>query len=82
MKKLFFPVDKEQFIGGAVQQLAKGFDALQLDGGGLIIDHAAEVLVTHAQLLVEPVFCFALLFQQGKDVQCHHGALPHTNSAS
>jgi hypothetical protein len=51
-----------------MQQNAHGFDVFVPDGFGLIVDHFAEVLVTHSQLFVEPVFCLALLLQKTQNI--------------
>ena len=53
----------EKIIGGAVQKDTHGFNVLISDGFGLVVDHFAEILITHAKLLIQPVFGLALFFQ-------------------
>ena len=58
----------EEFVGGAFEDLAEGFDIFIADGFRFVVDHAVEILIAHPQLVVEPVFRFTLFLQQGQNI--------------
>lgn len=55
--------EAEEVVGGAFEDLAEGFDIFIADGFRFVVDHATEILIAHPQLVVEPVFRFALFLQ-------------------
>ena len=58
----------EEFVGGAFENLAEGFDIFIANGFRFVVDHAVEILIAHPQLVVEPVFRFAPFLQQGQNI--------------
>ena len=60
--------EAEEVVGGAFEDLAEGFDIFIADGFRFVVDHAVEILIAHPQLVVEPVFRFALFLQQGQNI--------------
>ena len=60
-----------------MQEKAKCFDTLIADGLCPIIYHIIKILVAHTQLLIEPVFGFALGLQKWKNIQFRHTQSPH-----
>ena len=69
---LMVPVNQEKIVGCAFQQLAEGLYPFQLDGGRLVVDHAAEILPAHSQLFIQPIFCFSFFLQQRQNIQLYH----------
>jgi aryl-alcohol dehydrogenase-like predicted oxidoreductase len=62
----------EQVVGRAFKNLAERFDIFVADRFRFVVDHTAEILVAHPQLVVEPIFCFPLHLQQRQHIQRYH----------
>lgn len=62
-KALFLVRHFKKIIWRAVENLAKCFNAFIANGFCFVVDHIVEILITHAKLHIQPVFCLAITFQ-------------------
>ena len=49
---ILFLGNLKQLVRRAVQQQAKRFYVFVANGFGLVVDHAVEILITHAELFI------------------------------
>ena len=54
----------EQIVRGAFEYVAKRADDFVLNGFCFVIDHFVEILIAHAKLNIQPVFCLIVFFEQ------------------
>jgi len=65
---LWFFGDFEKLIRGAMQQQAQRLNVFIADRAGFIVDHFVEILIAHAKLFVEPIFCFSIFLKQRQHI--------------